>query len=256
MSGLDLRNLDGTAMRLPFLQAPEASLLWLEAHRIYAGTHRRTLSAPPTEDQLAQALASLPQGPTRWVLDDLWTPSILMRDLTELPKGAEALEAFFRWRFTQVLALEEPHFVQALEIEPGTWLASGIREEFRETLLQLGLRLDRHLHALTPRWLHLYNLLAPSLDLPGMLLSLSPAGQGRYAGTLVAWGRSLCLLRQWSEPMNPQDWNEERITPSAAFLQRESRTPQSLAVWGAPAWPDVGLPVRILDDRFALVETP
>lgn len=256
MSGLDLRNLDGAAMRLPFLQAPEASLLWLEAHRIYAGTHRRTLSAPPTEDQLAQALASLPQGPTRWVLDDLWTPSILMRDLTELPKGAEALEAFFRWRFTQVLALEEPHFVQALEIEPGTWLASGIREEFRETLLQLGLRLDRHLHALTPRWLHLYNLLAPSLDLPGMLLSLSPAGQGRYAGTLVAWGRSLCLLRQWSEPMDPQDWNEERITPSAAFLQRESRTPQSLAVWGAPAWPDVGLPVRILDDRFALVETP
>jgi hypothetical protein len=243
-------------MRLPFLQAPVASLLWLEAHRIYAGAHRRTLSAPPTEEQLAQALASLPQGPTRWVLDDLWTPSILMRDLTELPKGAEAQEAFFRWRFTQALALEEPHFVQALEIEPGTWLASGIREELRETLLQLGLRLDRNLHSLTPRWLHLYNLLAPSLELPGMLLSLSPAGQGRYAGTLVAWGRTLCLLRQWSEPMDPQGWNEERITPSAAFLQRESRTPQSLAVWGAPAWPDAGLPARILDDRFALVETP
>jgi len=243
-------------MRLPFLQAPVASLVWLEAHRIYAGAHRRTLSGFPAEDQLAQALAALPQGPTRWVLDDLWTPSILLRDLTELPKGAEAQEAFFRWRFTQALALDEPHFVQALEVEAGTWLASGIREPFRETLLQLGLRLDRNLHAITPRWLHLYNLLAPTLDLPGMLLSLSPAGQGRYAGTLVAWGRTLCLLRQWTEPLDPQGWNEERITPSAAFLQRESRTPQSLAIWGAPAWPDAGLPTRILDDRFALVETP
>jgi hypothetical protein len=243
-------------MRLPFLQTPVASLVWLEAHRLYAGSHRRALSGPATEDQLAQALAALPQGPTRWVLDDLWTPSILLRDLTELPKGAEAQEAFFRWRFMQSLALDEPHFVQALEIEPGTWLAAGIREELRETLLQLGLRLDRNLHGLTPRWLHLYNLLAPTLNLPGMLLSLSPAGQGRYAGTLVAWGRTLCLLRQWSEPLDPQGWNEERIAPSAAFLQRESRTPQSLAIWGAPAWPEAGLPVRILDDRFALVETP
>ena len=243
-------------MRLPFLQTPSASLLWLEAHRIHAGTHRRPLSAPPTEDQLAQALAALPQGPTSWVLDDLWTPSVLMRDLTELPRGAEAQEAFFRWRFGQALSLEEPHFVQAMEVEPGSWLASGIREEFRESLLQLGLRMDRNLHAIVPRWLHLYNRLAPSLNLPGMLLSLSPADHGRYAGTLVAWGRTLCLLRQWSEPLEPQGWNEERIAPSAVFLQRESRTPQNLAIWGAPAWPESGLPVRLLDDRFALVETP
>ncbi|HEX4845251.1 MAG TPA: hypothetical protein VFV26_03470 [Geothrix sp.] len=243
-------------MRLPFLQAPATSLLWLEAHRVQTATHRRALSAPPTEDQLAQALTSLPLGPTQWVLDDLWTPSVLLRDLTELPKGAEAQEAFFRWRFNQTLALAEPHFVQSLDIEPGTWLACGIREDFRESLLQLGLRLDRTLHGLTPRWLHLYNLLAPTLNLPGMLLSLSPAGEGRYAGSLVAWGRTLCLLRQWSEPLDPQGWNEERIAPSAAFLQRESRTPQSLAIWGAPLWPETGLPVRILDDRFALVETP
>lgn len=243
-------------MRLPFLQTPSASLLWVEAHRIHAGAHRRTLSGPPTEDQLAQALAALPPGPTSWVLDDLWTPSVLMRDLTELPRGAEAQEAFFRWRFSQALSLEDPHFVQALEVEPGSWLACGIREDFRESLLQLGLRLDRNLHALVPRWLHLYNRLAPSLNLPGMLLSLSPADQGRYAGTLVAWGRTLCLLRQWSEPMDPQGWNEERIAPSAVFLQRESRTPQNLAIWGAQAWPDAGLPVRILDDRFALAEAP
>ncbi|WP_291271833.1 hypothetical protein [Geothrix sp.] len=243
-------------MRLPFLQAPETSLLWLEAHRLAAGTHRRPLAGLPTEDQLAQALAALPLGPTRWVVDDLWTPSVLLRDQAELPRGAEAQEAFFRWRFSQSLALEEPHFVQAIEIEPGTWLASGIREDLRDSLLQLGLRLDRNLHAITPRWLHLYNLLAPTLDLPGMLLSLSPAGGNRYAGSLVAWGRTLCLLRQWSEPLDPQGWNEERIAPSAAFLQRESRTPQSLHVWGAPSWPDAGIPTRILDDRFAMAEAP
>jgi hypothetical protein len=241
-------------VKLPLLAPPDASLLWLEAHRIAAGPHRRPLNGPPTEDQLAQALASLPLGPTRWVVEDLWTPSVLLRDLTELPRGAEAQEAFFRWRFMQAMALEEPHFVQAMEVEPGVWLASGIREEMRDSLLHLGLRLDRNVHGLTPRWLHLYNLLAPVLDLPGMLLSLSPADSGRYAGTLVAWGRTLCLLRQWSEPLSPEGWIEERIAPSAAFLQRESRTPQQLFIWGASAWPDSSLPIRILDDRFVLGE--
>ncbi len=243
-------------MKLRLLAPPEASLLWLEGHRIIAGNHRRPLSGLPTEDQLAQALSALPPGPTRWVVEDLWTPSVLLRELTELPKGAEAQEAFFRWRFMQAMALDSPHFVQALEVEPGTWLASGIRDDFRESVLQLGLRLDRSLHALTPRWLHLYNLLAPSLNLPGMLLSLSPTESGQYSGTLVAWGRTLCLLRQWSEPLAPEAWIEERIAPSAAFLQRESRTPQQLFIYGAASWPEGTLPVRILDDRLVLGETP
>jgi len=219
-----------------------------------AGTYRHPLSGLPTDDQLAQALTSLPLGPTRWVVEDLWTPSVLLRDLTELPRGAEAQEAFFRWRFNQSLALDTPHFVQSLEVEPGVWLASGIRDELRESMLQLGLRLDRTIHSLTPRWLHLYNLLAPTLDLPGILLSLSPTGSGRYAGTLVAWGRTLCLLRQWAEPLDPEGWIEERIAPSAAFLQRESRTPQQLFIWGATAWPESNLPVRFLDERFVLGE--
>lgn len=241
-------------MKPPVLAAPDTSLLWLETHRILAGARQWALAGPPTEDQLAQALAALPPGPSRWVVEDLWTPSVLLRDLTELPRGAEAQEAFFRWRFTQALALETPHFVQALEVEPGTWLASGIREELRESMLQVGLRLDRSLHSLTPRWLHLYNLLAPSLELPGILLSLSPASAGKYAGTLVAWGRTLCLLRQWSEPLAPEAWIEERLAPSAAFLQRESRTPQQLFIWGAPAWPANDLPVCILEDRAVLGE--
>jgi hypothetical protein len=77
-------------------------------------------------------------------------------------------------------------------------------------------------------------------------------GDGRYSGTLAAWGRTLCLLRQWTEPLDPQGWNEERIAPSAAFLQRESRSPQQLFIWGAPAWPDSGVTVRLLNERFAL----
>lgn len=236
-------------MRLPFLQAQDPSLLWVEGHRIQAGTHQRPLSGLPTEDQLAQALAALPAGPTRWVVDDLWIPSVLLRDLPELPRGAEAQEAFFRWRFGQTLALEEPHAVQSIPVESGTWLAAGIREDLRETWIQLSLRLDRTMRALSPRWLHLYNSLAPNLDLPGMLLSLSPAGGDRYAGTLVAWGRTLCLVRQWSEPLSPGSWNEERVAPSAAFLQREARTPQQMLVWGARSWPEGTVPVRCLDDR-------
>lgn len=243
-------------MTFPRLASPDPSLIWLESHQLQAGTQRHPLAGLPSADQLVQALATLPPGPTRWVVDDLWTPSVLLRDLTELPRGAEALEAFFRWRFTQALALEEPHFVQALEVEPGVWLASGIREDVRESLLQAGLRLDRPVYGLVPRWLHLYNRLAPELELPGMLLSLSPAGPGRFAGTLVAWGRTLCLLRQWAEPLPPAAWVEERIAPSAAFLQRESRTPQHLFVWGASDWPAGGPPVQLLDERAVLGEVP
>jgi hypothetical protein len=242
------------SVKWPLFNTPEPSLLWLESHRICAGAQRRAISGFPTEDQLAQALTVLPQGPTRWVVDDLWSPSTLLRDLAELPHGAEASEAFFQWRFNQAMALDEPHFVQAIEVEPGLWLAAGMREETRNNLLQLGTRLDRTIYSLTPRWLHLFNLLAPSQDLPGMLLSLSPAGDGRYSGTLAAWGRTLCLIRHWPEPLDIPGWVEERIVPSAAFLHRESRTPKHLFVWGAAEWPDLGLPVHSLDDAFVFGE--
>ncbi len=241
-------------MRLPFLKPQASSLLWVDHHRIQAGSHQRPLAGLPTEDQLAQALAALPPGPVRWVVDDLWMPSVLLRDLVEIPRGAEAQEAFFRWRFSQTLALEEAHAVQALAVEPGVWLAAGVPEALRETWVQLGLRLDRPMRALVPRWLHLYNQLAPSQDLPGMLLSLTPAGTQGFSGTLAAWGRTLTLLRQWHEPLPPEGWNEERIASSVAFLQRESRTPQRLLVWGAPSWPENGIPVQCLDARAVPAE--
>lgn len=225
------------------------ALLWMENHRIVAAHHRRPLQGRPTEDQMAQALTALPEGTSAWVVDDLWAPALLARDIVELPPGGEAKEAFFRWRFQQAFGAETPWAVQAVHLEDGPWLISGLAESSRDAWTALAARLNRPIVSLQPRWLWLFNLLAPSLDMPGMLLSLSPSGDGRYAGTLAAWGRGLCLLRQWEEPMTAEGWNEERIAPSAAFLQRESRSPQMLHIWGAEGeWPYLGIPVQRLND--------
>ena len=88
-----------------------------------------------------------------------------------------------------------------------------------------------------------------------MLLSLCPAGNDTYTGTLAAWGRNLALLRQWTEPISAQAWIQDRVLPSAAYLQRESRSPQELLVWGASAWPDCPVPARILQPEIPAVET-
>ena len=225
------------------------SLLWMESHRLVAGAQRRPLQGPPTEDQLAQALTALPEGPTAWVVDDLWAPALLARDIVELPSGGEAREGFFRWRFQQAFGAEAPWSVQAVQLPEGPWLLAGLPEATRNAWTGLAQRLDRPVASLQPRWLWLYNRLAPSLDLPGMLLSLTRAEGGRYAGTLAAWSRGLCLLRQWEEPATPAAWNEERLAPSAAFLQREGRAPQMLHLWGAEGeWPYTGLPLQRLDD--------
>lgn len=227
--------------------------LWIEAHRLRAGEPpevrlERPLTGLPTEDQLAQALTALEPGPTAWVVDDLLAPSLLVRDVVELPEGAEAREAFWKWKLQQDMALEAPHAVQALALEPGLWLAAGIREDLRDTWMNLAQRLERPLHRLEPRWLHLYNRLAPGLEAPGLLLSLSPAGAGRYAGTLVAWTRTLGLLRTWSEPLDAAEWQAERLAPTIAFLQREGRAPHALHVHGAPVWSCPDLPVHVIGD--------
>jgi hypothetical protein len=227
------------------------SLLWLEGHRILTQKQRRPSAGQPTEDQLAQALTALPQGPTQWVVDDLWAPALLMRDIAELPSGHEAQEAFFRWRFQQALGLEVNHSVQALQTEPGIWLASGLPQAQLDAWVALSLKLGRPISSLQPRWLWLYNRLAPKTDMPGALLSLAPAGNGHYTGTLAAWGRTLTLLRQWTDPMDAEGWIEERLAPTAYFLQRDGKNPQSLSVWGAEgAWPASGIPTTRLDDSL------
>lgn len=225
------------------------AMLWMESHRLMAAHHQRPLQDRPSEDQLAQALTALPEGPSSWVVDDLWAPALLARDIVELPSGAEAREAFFRWRFQQSFGAETPWAVQAAQLEDGPWLMSGLPQASRDAWIALAQRLGRPIASLQPRWLWLFNRLAPALEMPGMLLSLSRAGNGRYAGTLAAWGRGLCLLRQWEDPAPPEAWNEERIAPSAAFLQRESRSPQMVHIWGAEEpWPYLGIPTERLDD--------
>lgn len=233
-------------MSLFNLGTREASLLWLEPHRIHADAHDRPLAGPPTEDQLAQALTALPEGPTGWVVDDLYAPSMVLRDIVDLPAGDEAKEAFFRWRFNQHLALDTPHAVQALNLGEGAWLLAGMPESLRDAWTQEAMRMGRPIHRLVPRWLWLYNRLAPKQETPGLLLSLRAHPGGLYTGTLVAWGRTLTLLRQWSDPASPEQWNLERILPTAAFLQREARTPHALWIWGAAQWPEGSIPVHVL----------
>jgi hypothetical protein len=239
----------------PFRLGPsQASMVWLEPHRVHAGSQTKNLGAFPDEDQLAQALSNLPQGPSLWVVDDLWTPALLLKDILELPGGNEPRDAFFRWRYAQHLALAEPQSVQALAIEDTAWLLVGMPLALRESWLQLAQRLGRPIHALLPRWLWLYNRLAPSLQAPGMLLSLCEDEDGYFTGTLAVWGRSLTLLRQWEEPASREAWMEERVVPTTAFLQRESRSPQELLIWGAGSWPEGPLPSRVLPFEIPVQE--
>ncbi|BDU76674.1 hypothetical protein [Mesoterricola sediminis] len=228
------------------LGTKQASMVWLEPHRVHAGGHARALRGDLTPDVLAMALEGLPAGPTHWVVDDAWIPSILLRDIVEVPAGAEARDAFFKWRFAQTLALEAPQSVQALDLGEQAWLLAGVAEATRESWIQTSMTLGRPMRRLVPRWLWLYNRLAPTREVPGMLLSLCPDGNGGYTGSLAAWGRNLALLRQWADPAPPEVWIQERVLPSAAYLQRESRPPQELVVWGAPAWPEGPVPARIL----------
>lgn len=231
----------------PFGWRPgQASMVWLEPHRVHAGGQTRLLDGFPDEDQLAQILAGLPQGPTKWIVDDLWTPALLLKDFVELPGGAEARDAFFRWRYARHLALEEPQSVQSLEVEEASWLLVGMPDSLRESWLQLALRLGRSIHALVPRWLWIYNRLAPALQAPGLLLSLATDKDGCCTGTLAAWGQTLTLLRQWQEPAPPEIWMEERIAPTVAFLQRDNRFPRELYVWGARDWPKGALETKVL----------
>ena len=230
-------------------RAKHASMVWLEPSRVHAGGQEHPFSGAAGE--LERILGTLPPGPTGWVVDDAWAPTLLLRDIVELPPGAEAREAFFRWRYAQDLVLDQPQFVQALALEDNAWLLAGMAQQLRDDWVQAATAAGRPMRRLLPRWLWLYNRLAPGRELPGLLLSLAPAGDGRFTGTLAAWGRSLILLRQWSEPASAEDWCQERVLPTIAYLQRDARSPQELHVWGAPRWPDCGVPAH-----FVLPEIP
>ena len=230
-------------------------MLWLQPNAVHAGGKWRPLEGALSTEQLTLALASLDAGPSCWVVDDAWIPTVLMRDIVEVPAGTEAREAFFRWRYSQSLATDSPQFVQSLDLGGNAWLLAGMPQALRDQWLQAASAAGHPIRKLIPRWLWLYNRLAPTRERPGLLLSLCPAGEGTYTGTLAAWGKDLTLLRQWTEPATPEAWNQERVFPTVAYLQRDSRAPQELQVWGAGHWPEGPVPVRILQPEIPAQET-
>jgi hypothetical protein len=242
-------------MSILSLKPKQASVVWVEPHRLHAGGKPRPVQDVPLATLLAETLATLPPGPTRWVVDDAWIPALLMRDIVEVPSGAEAREAFFRWRYSQSLGTETPQFVQAQSLGENAWLLAGMAQERRDAWLQLAAASGHPIRSLIPRWLWLYNRLAPSRTVPGLLLSLCPMGDGTFSGTLAAWGRELILVRQWDEPAAPDTWNQERVLPTLAYLQRDARSPQELHLWGSVSWPESPLPVRIIQPEIPSQET-
>jgi len=228
-------------------------MVWLEPRRVHAGGQAHPCSGTPEE--LGRILATLPPGPTEWVVDDDWVPSLLLRDIVELPAGTEPREAFFRWRYAQDLVLEAPQYVQALALDDNAWLLAGLPQQRRDPWIQVAAAAGRPMRRLQPRWLWLYNRLAATRDMPGLLLSLSPQEDGLFSGTLAAWGRNLILLRQWSEPASAENWNQERVLPTIAYLQRDTRPPQELHLWGARQWPDCGIPVHLLQPEIPAQES-
>ncbi len=236
------------------LGSRQAKVLWLEPHRLVGGGQSRPIHGLPTEDQLAQVLTALPTGITKWILDDLWAPSVILRDIIEVPSGSEARDSFFRWKYSQSLALDGEQAVQALTLEENTWLLSGVPQGLRDGWTTLSARLGRPVFCMVPRWLWLYNRVAPSRETPGLLLSLCAHPEGGFTGSLLAWGRTLTLLRQWQEPVDATTWMEERVMPTANYLQREGRTPQELLVWGTTSWPGSDLVTHILPPELPVGE--
>lgn len=238
------------------LSSRSASVVWVEPGRLRAGGRTHPLPDPASQEALSALLKTLPEGPSHWIVEDGMAPAALMRDIVELPAGAEAREAFFRWKFQQALGLQEEFAVQAVPVDESGWLAAGLPLALREAWTAAALKAGRPIAQLQPRWLWLYNRLAPEQERPGMLLSLSPGeAEGHFSGTLAAWSRTLVLVRQWSEAMTPEAWMSERVLPTAAYLQRDGRSPQGLHVWGPSAWPSGELPVRVMQPEIPERET-
>jgi hypothetical protein len=231
------------------------SVVWMEANRLVTGSRVRTTDGAPTKDQLTQALAALPPGPTKWILDDLMAPSVIVKDVAEVPRGGDAREAFFKWKYGQVLAVDGAYSVQGHSLGEQGWLLSGMPLELHDSWIDLAAGLGRPIHLMIPRWLWLYNRAAPTREAPGMLLSLCRTDDGGFSGSIATWGRTLSLVRQWQDSANISTWMYDRIEPTAAFLQRDGVTPAEMLVWGPDNWPNGPVPHKIFQPAIPSQET-
>jgi len=237
-------------MKLFSIGNNSGSIVWVEPNRIVAGGRARAADGHATEDQMAQALSALPPGPTKWILDDLIAPSVIAKDIAEVPKGGEAREAFFRWKYGQLLAVEGTYSVQGHPLGEQGWLLSGMPLHLYDSWIDLAARLGRPAHLMVPRWLWLFNRVASTREAPGMLLSLRKTENGGFNGSIATWGRALSLVRQWQDAANISTWMYDRIEPTAAFLQRDGAAPAEMLVWGSDSWPNGSIPHKVFQSAI------
>jgi hypothetical protein len=236
------------------LRLKHASTVWLEINRIYAGGQCYYFTENSMLEVITKALHALPAAPTYWIIDDLIMPALLLYNVTELPQDAVTRDEFLNWRYHQYLCLDLPHFVQSINIEQDTWLLVGLRQELMDTWLKLAESINRPIYSMMPRWVWLYNRLAPTRESPGLLLSIASSDGKSFTGSLIAWKKNLVLLRQWHDPISIDKWNDERIIPTIAYLQRELCSPAELNIWGSANWPDCGIPIKIIQPEIPTKE--
>ena len=241
-------------MNIISFRLKHASTIWLEANHIYASGQFRHFSENSMLEEITKTLETLPIAPTYWIVDDVLMPSLLLHDVTEVPPDADTKDAFFNWRYNQSLCLDSPHFVQALNVEEDTWLLVGLHQDLMDSWLKLAESVNRPMYSLVPRWAWIYNRLASTQEAPGLLLSITSSDNKTFTGTLVAWRENLVLLRQWHDPITIDNWNNERVIPTIAYLQRESCLPRELNVWGSADWPDCGIPIKIIQPEIPTQE--
>jgi hypothetical protein len=227
-----------------------ASVVWIEPKRVCVDSKYYNFCEKDTLHQLSQVIAPLPFKQTYWIVDDALVPTLLLHGITELSPDSRTRDAFFSWRYSQILGLDTPQIVQALKLEEAVWLLSGVDRQQFDTWNQLSIIAGHHICKLLPRWAWLYNRLAPTREVPGILLSLSAADNETFTGTLVAWKNNLFLLRQWTESASVDVWNMERVLPTIAYLKREGCSPQELCVWGSTCWPDCGIYTQIIQPEI------
>jgi hypothetical protein len=232
-------------MKMFSFKAKSGNVVWIETNRLVVGGRARTTDGIATEGLLTQALSLLPPGPTKWVLDDLIAPSVIVKDIAEVPRGGEAREAFFKWKYGQVLAVTGAYSVQGYSLGEQGWLLSGMPLELCESWIDLAARLNRPIHLMIPRWLWLFNRAAPTREAPGMLLSLCQTDGGKFSGSIATWGKMLSLVRQWQDSANISAWMYDRIEPTVAFLQRDGVVPTEMLVWGPDVWSNGPIPHKV-----------